>query len=160
MKIEKDITKKKMTETVISVWSKIKDYDLVACDISVSMFRSNLIFCVGSNKEFARMLLTEHDYKLEGSGRAFYVYVTNKEGIRTNYILIQGNDWSAEDYGTIVHELHHFTHIYLQQHVGCSYGEGGEEFFAYFQGYHMELVVSALVELKKALKKSKKKSKK
>jgi hypothetical protein len=44
-----------------------------------------------------------------------------------------------------------FTHYYLRD-IGLIYCQESEEAFAYFQGYFMDLVIRAFIELKKKLK--------
>ena len=62
-------------------------------------------------------------------------------------ILIQENNWTAKNYGTLAHEVHHLTHCGLEE-KGATYGTGGEEVYAYTQGFFMEMVVRALINLK------------
>lgn len=141
---------------VIGPWLKPKGFDLYLCDVFNPMFDINLMLCFGSLKEFSRYILEREEYVVESkTALAMYVY-TNKNDKRSNYLIFTENEWCAKDYGTIAHELHHFTHFALDA-IGVTYGIGGEELYSYFQGYYMELCVLALNELQKSLNKKKKK---
>lgn len=140
-----------MREVVVSRWIKPKGYDLAVCEINSSMFVTSLVLIYGKFDEFKRFVRDRDNYDCDHDN-ACAMYVTVKtEGEIRNYILIQQNEWRATDYGTICHELHHFTHRALSN-IGIEYGAGGEELFAYFQGYFMEVVIKAFVELKKSKK--------
>ncbi len=152
---EKNLTKNVMKEEVISQWFKPKGFDLSLVTLDNSMFRLTLNVCLGTFDEFKRFIQSTHsDAKIEHDA-ALAMYVQVKESKETfHHILITENDWTASDYGTICHELHHFVHYALDE-KGASYGLGGEEIYAYMQGYFMTVIIRAFVELGKANKKKK-----
>lgn len=156
IKQEKFLSKNEMREVIITRWIKPKGYKVSLCEFKNSTFPINLILVFGDIKEFAKLVKERSDYDVEhvNTAQALFVHVKNTVGEMDNYILITKNEWMADDYGTICHELHHFTHQALEQ-IGIDYGRAGEELFAYFQGHYMELVCRAFVELRKATRKKK-----
>lgn len=110
----------------------------------------NVVF--GDFKEFKNFIKNKHDQNIATKhANAMYVGIDEPQCF-WHYINIQKNNWLAEDYGVLCHELHHFVHGALEE-KGCIYGSGGEEVYAYMQGYFMELLVRAFIELKKNEKK-------
>lgn len=153
MKIEyeKFLNNIELQEVAITRWIKPKGYDLAVCEFANKMFGLNLILSFGSIQESRRLILSKTKYDIgEESPLALYVWhKDNETGVSTRFLLITENDWTAKDYGTICHELHHFAHNALDT-IGVTYGSGGEELYAYFQGYFMELIIKAFQELRKA----------
>lgn len=149
---EKIITKKEYTETIISKWIKPKGYDLSMTSISIECLRINVQLVFGEYSEFKKFIKDKHSFDIIHNDCTAMVVTLNHEDLHWNYILIRENEWKSEHYGTICHELHHLTHFALTD-KGITYGETGEELYAYLQGYLMELVVKAFIELKKAKKK-------
>lgn len=159
IKIGKYITRKTFKEEAISEWFTLKGYTLITCALQNSLFAKAILNVVfGEYEEFKRYIKDTHKYDLGHEDCvAMYVWVFDKERNKHyKYLLIQEVDWTAKCYGTMCHELHHYTHIYLKE-LGIEYSEGSEEVFAYFQGHFMELLIKAFIELKKALLKKKKK---
>ncbi|MGV8131595.1 MAG: hypothetical protein ACP5N7_05855 [Candidatus Pacearchaeota archaeon] len=154
LQYEKIISKNEFKEVLISKWMKPKGYELEMTQLSLMAFGiyTNLIF--GKYSEFKKFIKDKHNFDTEHEACMAMVVQVKDKGVTWNYMLIQENEWSAENYGTIAHELHHLTHFVLSD-KGVNYGEGGEEVFAYIQGYFMELVVRAFIELKKVTKKKK-----
>lgn len=160
MKLQyKSITNKEMKVTVIGKWHKFTDYNIYACDITNEMFKTNLILCFGDLKDFARLIKDQDEYDVEHSDALALYCWTTKNGSRSNYLFFKENNWTAENYGVICHELHHFTHLVLES-IGVTYGTAGEELYAYHQGHYMEYVIRALMELQKILNKRVKRLKK
>lgn len=153
--IDKMISKNIYKLEAIGEWYKPKGFDLSMTNIDNAPQKISVNLIFGKYAEFKRMILEHFGEKLDHDDcNAMCVQLKDKEGKTCNFILIQKNDWTAEDYGTLCHELHHLTHFALTE-KGVSYGEGGEEVYAYLQGYFMEMVVRAFVELHKATKKKK-----
>lgn len=151
MKIEKYLVKKEYKEVVITQWIKPEGYKLAMCSLSCTSMKMDLNLFFGEYSEFKKFIKSEHDFDTEHE-TCIAMYVQNKkDGIVYFNMIIQKNDWLAEDYATIVHELHHFIHFALEE-KGVNYGTAGEEVYAYLQGYFTELVIRAFVELKKVKK--------
>lgn len=111
------------------------------------MFGLNLVFVVGDYNEFRNYVKFHDDYDIgKKDCGGMYVYTDEKDGEMKRYLWVPSKDFTSNGYGTLCHELHHFTHQSLGDR-GITYGTAGEELFAYFQGYFMELVVKAMVEL-------------
>lgn len=148
---DKALSKAKYTDEIVSSWYKAKGFDLVYCQVWNKMFGLCLNVVYADLDEFARWIKSKHNYTVEkGDALAMYLYIENPNGEIFKYMLIQTANWTADQYGTICHELHHFTHLALAD-IGIEYGRGGEELFAYFQGHYMEMVVRAFIELHKIL---------
>lgn len=145
---EKIISKNEMNETVISKWRKPKGYDLAMCELSVHPLKIYVNLVYGNYKIFKKFVKDKNAFDIEYDECTAICVSFKKEGIQWHYILIQKNEWRAEDYGTICHELHHLTHFTIGE-KGVTYEQGVEEIYAYIQGYFMELVVRAFVELGK-----------
>lgn len=155
---EKQITKKPFLNETISNWYKVSKFDLQICELDFPIFCLRLAVCFGDYAEYQKMLKHYYEREIEGgiAPLACYTWVDDPDTHeKRKFLLITENEWTAKDYGTLAHEIHHFVHLSLKD-IGIDYGEGGEELFAYFQGYVMELVVRAFVELKKT-KQTKKK---
>ena len=148
---EKIVCKQEMKETVISQWMKPKGYDFVMTSLELNVFNATAHLIFGKYDEFKKFAKDKHNFDTEYKSCTAMVVHIEDNGVQWHYILIQENDWTADHYNTIVHELHHLTHFLLDG-KGVSYGIGGEEVFAYVQGYFMELVVRAFVMLKKKKK--------
>lgn len=149
IKYDKILVSKERKEQVISEWIKAKGFDLSICTLRCVSLKLNVNLVFGEFEEFKKFIWETYKKEIEyKSANAFFLQFDKPE-CTWNFLLITENDWTAEDYGTICHELHHFTHFGLTE-KGISYGEAGEECFAYVQGYFMELVVRAFVELRKA----------
>lgn len=144
----KIITKKTYSERVISEWVKPIGYDLSICTINTKAMEISFNLVYGTFAEFKTFLKKEYNHDIKFNGAHAIVVQFEYETVVWNFMLITQNTWTAQDYGTICHELHHLTHFALSD-KGVSYGEAGEEVFAYTQGYFMELVVRAFVELHK-----------
>ncbi len=154
LNIEKTITKKELNSVLVSKWRKPKGYDLSFTDISCPSMKLTLNVMFGKYDEFKRFMKNMHDFDTVHQACTAMCVMCKKDGTAWHYILIQENDWTADHYNTLVHELHHFIHFALDD-KGVSYGMGGEEVFAYLQGYFMEMVVRAFIELKKVTPKKK-----
>lgn len=145
-----------MRETAITQWVKPKGYALAITTIRCQALHLHLNLAHGPLKEFKRFIRDEADYQIQHeAATAIYVFTTNESGNMDHWIDIPENEWCSNNYGAICHELHHFVHQGLDD-LGVKYGEGGEEIYAYLQGYFMEQVVRAFVALKKANKPAKK----
>lgn len=147
------ICKKEYKLPLIGKWYKPKDLDLYTCDISVPALNLNYMLVFAKIDEFAKYVKKRCDYKVQNveNANALYVYI-NENGNNDKYIVFTEYDWTAKDYGTICHELHHAVHSALDD-IGISYGQAGEEVYAYLQGHLMELVVRAFMELHKEVSK-------
>ena len=151
---DKVLTKKAYDMETISHWVKAKGFDLSICTIHDHSLKLSLNVVYGTFEEFKKFMKKEFDQEIEHkNATAFFIQISKPE-CAWNFMLIQSNNWTAPDYGTICHELHHFTHFGLDE-KGISYGSAGEEVYAYVQGYFMEMTVRAFVELHKVLKKKK-----
>lgn len=151
MKI-KTISKNVYKSIIINEWLKPEGFDLSICCVSEPVMKIALNIVYGDYKEFARFIKQQHAYDTEYESCVAMCLQVKKDGVAWNYINIQNNNWTAEHYGTMVHELHHFTHFALDE-KGISYGSAGEELYAYVQGYFMEMLVRAFIELGKIKKK-------
>jgi hypothetical protein len=148
---EKIIVKKENNERVISRWVKPKGYDLAICELYNYMFGVGVTVVFGKMDEAKKFVKDRTEYEIEhDNANAMFVWAKH-ENEDKKFLLFTENNWAAEDYGTICHELHHFTHHVIDEEIGASYGKEGEEFYAYFQGYFMGLVVLAFSELKQQL---------
>jgi hypothetical protein len=154
--LQKVITRKVHKEQTISEWCQPKGYKLSVCTLQTEAMKLTLNLVFGEFEEFKRFIKNTYEQDIKHNSANAFCMQFEHEKTTWNFMLITQNDWTAQDYGTIAHELHHFTHFALTE-KGVSYGEGGEEVFAYTQGYFMELVVRAFVELRKALKTNRKK---
>jgi hypothetical protein len=147
------LNKKSMRETTISEWCRPEGYDLSAVSLSSPLYTSTLNLLYGPYKEARRYIQQRCEYDIgDKEPKGMFVYSHDKldkefEG-RIYFLIILKNEWMAEDYATIVHELHHFTHIALHN-IGIKHCEDSEEAFAYFQGYFMERVIRSFMELKR-----------
>lgn len=156
LEFEKTLVDRTMAEEVIGPWRKVKGFGLSTVAIKVPVFKITLNVMYGPYDEFKRFILHKFDHQIKhGSANAIAVTFEH-EKVRWNFINIQSCNWTAEEYGTLAHELHHTTHFALED-LGAVYGSGGEEVYAYLQGYLMELVVRAFVQLRKVEDKKKKK---
>ncbi len=145
---DKLVTRNENREVTITRWVRPKGYKLAVCEMSCNVFKSSLILCFGKSSEFKKFVKEYADYDCDiENANALYVYTKIKDETY-NFILIQEFDYRAKDFGTLCHELHHFTHLSLER-IGIDYGRGGEEVFAYFQGHFMEMIIKAFVELSK-----------
>ena len=151
LKYEKVLVKETMKEDAIGQWLKPAKYELSVVPIYIPVFKITLNVAYGSFEEFKRFMLQEFEHKLEHHDANAFACSFEHKGTTWNFINITTNDWTATDYGTICHELHHATHFSLEN-MGVTYGSAGEEVYAYMQGYLMELVVRAFVMLRKKTK--------
>lgn len=145
------VTRKEYTPPAIGKWMEPAGYDLCVCDIQIHALCLSFHLCFGNLDEFWRYA-KEHSGldRDDGVYEALCAFIENPDGGENiRYILITENNWAAEDYGTICHELHHAIHFALND-KGVKYGDAGEEIYAYLQGHLMELVVRAFLELKRA----------
>jgi len=149
MKLEKTLVKKTFTEVSISQWIKPEGYKLAMCALNLPAFKITLNLFFGEFNEFKRFLKEESNFETNVENCIAAVASIQKDGIVYHNMIIQQNDWTCENYNTIVHELHHFTHFALK-HIGVNYSDDSEECYAYIQGYFMELVCRAFLELKKS----------
>ena len=150
--VGKYLVHKEMKEVVVSRWLQAKHFDLRCVNILAPMFNMTLNVAYGSYDEFKKFLKKEFDVDTEHKNAMAMVVTFEHENVCWHWMNIQKNDWTAEDYGVLAHELHHFTHFSLKE-KGITYGEAGEELYAYFQGYFIELVVRAFAQLHKTQKK-------
>lgn len=157
--MRKVIVKETMKEEVISEWVQPKDFDLKCVCLTVPAFKLSLNIAYGSYAEFKKFLKKEFDIDTEHKDCNAMAVTFDKDGTAWHWMNIQVNDWRAEEYGTICHELHHVTH-FMYEKMGVTYGSAGEEAYAYLQGHLMELVVRAFVMLDKKLRPEKFKKKK
>jgi len=148
---DKVITKNSFDTEVVSKWFNVNKFNMKICEITIPIFKNNLCLCVGKYSDFEKML--KHHYERtpdNDNPMACYSWITDPETKeKRKFLLLTEQQRNAKNFGTITHETHHFTHSVLED-IGIDYGRGGEELFAYFQGYVTELVVRALVELEKA----------
>lgn len=140
-----------ITET-ISKWYQPAGFDVSLCQLQAPMFGFVFTLIYGKYSEWEKFMYKHHSREADNDNPlAVYAWTidpSSKEKVK--YLLITENNWSGQDYGTIAHELHHLTHMSLDD-IGIKYGGSvNEELFAYFQGYFMELVVRAFVALKQA----------
>lgn len=146
--LHKKFVGKTLKQEIIGPWYKPKGFDLTFCQLASPMFGFVLNLVYGTYDEWEKFMVKYHDRSKDNADSlAVYCWATDpKTQENVKYLLITQNTWSAKDYGTICHELHHFTHLALDT-IGIEYGRAGEELFAYFQGHFMELVVRAFIEL-------------
>ncbi len=150
---EKVITKKSYEKQLITQWVKVSGFNLSACTINDPVMKLSLNLVHGTFDEFKAFIKKTYEEDIPfNDASALALSFEDKEHCRWNWVLITENNWYAVDYGTICHELHHFTHFGLTE-KGVTYGEGGEEVYAYTQGFFMEMVVRAFQELHKKNKK-------
>lgn len=147
----KNVTKKVFTEVAISNWQEISNVYISSLTVECFCLSLNLVY--GKLQDFKNYVKKQHE-ELVNIDECTAVFVSlKKEGVTWYYILIQENDWYAQDYGIICHELHHFIHKSLEE-KGVTYAENSEEVYAYLQGHFMELVIKSLLELKKVIDKN------
>lgn len=148
--VESTIVEETMIEEIIGKWIKPKDFNLTCNSIRVPVFKFNLNIAYGEFEEFKRFLILKfgHDVKYEAAHAMVCSF--KKDGIQWHWMNIQQMQFTAEDYGTMVHELHHFAHFAMEE-MGVTYGMGGEEVYAYLQGHMMEMVCRAFSMLRKKL---------
>lgn len=152
----KVIERKRMKEQSIGQWLKPHKYNLYIVDVSCSLYGLNLQLCFGPMLEFSRYIKEKHDREVDHeNAKAMYCWYT-VDGIQNKYLILTENEWGAEDYGTMAHEVHHVVSYSLAD-VGISHSKDSEEAYAYFQGYLMERVIRAFVMLNKSLSKRRKK---
>lgn len=138
-----------MREVLVTQWVQPAGFDLAVVTLNSQELKISVNLVFGELKEFKKFIASAYDHKVDVEDANALATTFTHEGKAWNYLLITKNDWHAEDYGTIAHELHHITHFALEE-KGITYGSAGEECFAYVQGYFMELVVRAFMELKKS----------
>jgi len=150
--MKKKRTTKEFRTSLISKWVYEKKHNLYVCTIYEQTLGIALNLVYGKLDDFNKMIKEKHGIDTTvGSCVALALHFkddTTKIG--WNFVLIQENGWYAKDYGTICHELHHATHFAINE-KGITYGDGGEELYAHTQGFFMEMVVRAFVELNKIL---------
>lgn len=149
------VVKKTFNEEVISQWVEAAGFNLKCVSLNVPPFKLSLNVAYGPYDEFKKFLKKEFDQDTEHADCNAMAITFEKDGTTWHWMNIQVNEWRAEEYGTICHELHHVTH-FMYDKMGVTYGNAGEEAYAYLQGYLMELVVRAFVQLKKSDRKKKK----
>lgn len=145
---QKILVKETLQHEVVSEWVKPDGYNLSCVTIQFPMMKIALNVAFGEYEEFKKFLKKEFDFDTEHADAAAICVAFKHEKTQWHWINIQTNNWLAQDYGTICHELHHFVHFALGE-SGIQYGTAGEELFAYMQGQAMELVVRAFLKLKK-----------
>lgn len=155
IKFQRYITRKTRNEQTISEWIQPKGFNLSITTIQTDSMKITLNLVYGEFEEFKKFIKHTFDQEIKHSSANAFCMQFEHEKTTWNFMLITTNEWTAPDYGTICHELHHFVHFALDE-KGVSYGAGGEEVFAYLQGFFMEMCVRAFVELSKANKKKKK----
>lgn len=150
----KILINKSMKETTIGRWIKPTGFELPMIAIHNPLFNSSLNFCFGKYAEFRRFLLETYDVEIDNDEPvAVFVHFRNKkdDNKMAYFINLQSNEFRATDYGTIVHELHHFVHHSLN-HIGMWASKDSEEVYAYSIGFFMERIMRALVIYKKKYK--------
>lgn len=151
---EKVISKNELKDALITKWLKPKGYDLAMTSINSEVFAVTVNLVYGKYDEFKKFIKEKHGFDTEFKDCVAMCLRIQDNGVTWHYVLIQKNEWYAENYGTICHELHHLTHFVLDD-KGIVYCRESEEVFAYVQGFFMEMVVRAFMELKKANNKKK-----
>lgn len=152
------ITKTQMDETTISRWVRPEGHDISVVTLSEPVYGTSINVLHGKYSEAGKYIKYRTEYEIGAKAtKGSFVYAHDKitDGGPIYFMIIPQNDWCADDYSTIVHELHHFTH-YALGNMGIEHCKESEECFAYFQGYFMDKIVRAFVELKKTNKKKKK----
>lgn len=148
---ERTIVPETIDERVVAPWVKAKGFDLSCTIISVPVFKIHLNVAFGPYDEFRKLLFSYYKQDIAKHAKANAMVCTfEHEGVRWNWMNIQSCEWTGQDYGTLSHELHHVTHFAMSD-MGCTYGPGGEEAYAYLHGYLMELVCRAFVMYRKAI---------
>lgn len=155
----KILVKQTMQEEAVGAWSRPEGFDLACTCIHFPMMRIALNVAFGPFDQFKKFLKKEFDQDTEHESADAMAISFKYEKTQWHWVNIQKNDWTAEHYGTICHELHHFTHFALGE-SGIQYGTAGEELFAYMQGRAMELLIRAFIMLKKQEEKQEKRKKK
>lgn len=141
-------TKKILT---ISQWYKPELYDIHYCNILVPVLNLNFVLCFCTVDEFKRYIEEIAGRTLEAPADVPAEYISyDADGVSHRFIVISRNQWLAGDYGILAHELHHAAHCGLKD-IGVSYTDSSEEVFAYVQGFLMEQVISAFIELEKKI---------
>jgi hypothetical protein len=149
IKHDKILVKKTREEEVITYWIKPKGFDLSMTTLTLPVLKLSLNLALGSLEEFKRFCKSEYGNEIDiHDCNACVISFRAEDGTQWHWMLCTKQSWYAEDYGVMAHELHHFVHAGLDE-KGCTYGAGGEEIYAYIQGYFMELVVRAFMMLGK-----------
>lgn len=152
----KIIVKETMREDVIGQWIKPAEFELSIVPIHANVFDFTLNVAFGAFTEYKNYILKEYGNEINSrDAAAMFNSFEDRKGRRWHFINIQKNDWTANDYGTIAHELHHAVHYGLSSR-GIDYHDTSEEVFAYLQGYLMEMVVRAFQKLLPRNKKKRK----
>ena len=152
LEYEKILVAETMKEDAIGQWLKPAKTELAIVPVNVPVFKITLNVVYGSFEEFKRFMLTKFEQKITHAKANAYAMSFEHNGTTWNFINITSCEWTAQDYGTIAHELHHATHFSLEN-MGVTYGTAGEEVYAYMQGHLMELVIRAFAMLRKKRKK-------
>lgn len=152
-----------MQEEAIGPWVAPKDFDDLSCvAIHIPVFKISLNVAVGDFDRYKEFMQRQFGQEIKAhaeSTRAFFCAFTH-EGSDWNWIFLPEMGWFSSDWGTLCHELHHFTHAALQK-TGIEYcKEDSEELFAYVQGHSMTLLVRAFIELRKAIRRKRTKREK
>lgn len=150
----KTLTKQTRKVTTINEWLQPVGYKLHVCCLSSEMFGQSLNLVIAEEDEFKRWMRDEfkEEVKNRNYEALFYQFEDKEKHCQTNMMNLKKVDFYARDYGVLCHELHHFAHFALDE-MGVTYGMGGEEVYAYMQGYFMELCVLAFNEYRKIKKK-------
>jgi len=157
----KTIVRKEYNPTVIGKWAEIVEFPGTRVNtITNELLAISLNVFLGSKDDFKKFLTSTYDYKDFGSKAYQAVFVCFEfEDRKWNWINIPQMEFTAEDYGLFVHELHHFVHISLQN---CGHRhdlDSSEELYASTQGWFMEMAMRAFAQLRIAGLKTKRKTK-
>lgn len=146
----KTLNRKVYKLTAITEWATPHGYDLKIVTLAVDAFKMALNLAIGPFSEFKKFIGKEYedDISVSNTPNGMCVAIDAK-GTVFHFVWLPSVEWTSEWYGTLVHELHHFTrNAYSEK--GMEYHRSSEEAFAYLQGHMMELACRALHELDKS----------
>lgn len=146
----KTIVRKEYKPTVIGTWAEVVEFPGSRVNtITNELFAVSLNIFLGSKDDFKKLLTKTYDYKDFGSKAYQAVFVSFEfDDRKWNWINIPQMEFTAEDYGLYVHELHHFVHIALQN-CGHRYDiDTSEELYASTIGWFMEMSMRAFAQLR------------
>lgn len=150
----KYINQKEFRPTVISRWGS-PNYAPSAslCSIIHDESGMTLNLFIGSVEDFNTHCKNKYDKELVKRSYQALFFSNESEGTTIYWIHLLKNEFLAEDYNSIVHELHHFIHYALSDRNQPYHLDYTEEKYALMQGWFMEMVIRALVELNRIKKK-------
>lgn len=143
---------KPFLRTAVTEWMEMTDYDLFVASFQAPMMDMVLNVAVGPVDEFIDFMNNAFEDGLPDGpdlhkSQASLTWIDGD--MRDTYFMhLESPANTPDNWSSIVHELHHFVHIYFDR-TGIEHSKGSEELYAHAQGYFSELCLRAITELNK-----------